>query len=161
MRGIFYNSRNPRNCGQERGVPPSRSAAAEEDEVSSLAVHFFMFLFYTFIFFSFLFIFPFFIFTFSFFSFFSSFFFIFSVFFLYSPRSPPSPLSSPKNIAFFLQNPSFHESFDIVLGAAPSGLEALRRLVRRWEPLSGEAQSSSATNLSSRAVQIARPSRST
>jgi len=29
------------------------------------------------------------------------------------------------------------ESFDIVLGAAPSGLEALRRLVRRWDPLSG------------------------
>ena len=30
------------------------------------------------------------------------------------------------------------ESFDIVLGAAPSGLEALRRLVRRWDPLSGK-----------------------
>ena len=29
------------------------------------------------------------------------------------------------------------ESFDIVLGAAPSGLEALRRLVRRWDPPSG------------------------
>ena len=29
------------------------------------------------------------------------------------------------------------ESFDIVLGSAPSGLEALRRLVRRWDPLSG------------------------
>ena len=29
------------------------------------------------------------------------------------------------------------ESFDIVLGVAPSGLEALRRLVRRWDPLSG------------------------
>lgn len=29
------------------------------------------------------------------------------------------------------------ESFDIVLGAAPSGLEALRRLIRRWDPLSG------------------------
>ena len=29
------------------------------------------------------------------------------------------------------------ESFDIVLGAAPSGLEALRRLVRRWDPLIG------------------------
>ena len=29
------------------------------------------------------------------------------------------------------------ESFDIVLGAAPSGLEALRRLVRRWVALSG------------------------
>ena len=29
------------------------------------------------------------------------------------------------------------ESFDVVLGAAPSGLEALRRLVRRWDPLSG------------------------
>ena len=29
------------------------------------------------------------------------------------------------------------ESFDIVLGAAPSGLEALRRLARRWDPLSG------------------------
>ena len=29
------------------------------------------------------------------------------------------------------------ESFDIGLGAAPSGLEALRRLVRRWDPLSG------------------------
>ena len=29
------------------------------------------------------------------------------------------------------------ESFDIVLGAAPNGLEALRRLVRRWDPLSG------------------------
>ena len=29
------------------------------------------------------------------------------------------------------------ESFDIVLGAALSGLEALRRLVRRWDPLSG------------------------
>ena len=28
-------------------------------------------------------------------------------------------------------------SFGIVLGAAPSGLEALRRLVRRWDPLSG------------------------
>ena len=28
------------------------------------------------------------------------------------------------------------ESFDMVLGAAPSGLEALRRLVRRWDPLS-------------------------
>jgi hypothetical protein len=29
------------------------------------------------------------------------------------------------------------ESFDIVLGAAPSGFEALRRLIRRWDPLSG------------------------
>ena len=29
------------------------------------------------------------------------------------------------------------ESIDIVLGAASSGLEALRRLVRRWDPLSG------------------------
>ena len=29
------------------------------------------------------------------------------------------------------------ESFDIVLGAARSGLEALRRLLRRWDPLSG------------------------
>ena len=29
------------------------------------------------------------------------------------------------------------ESFDVVLGAAPSGLKALRRLVRRWDPLSG------------------------
>ena len=29
------------------------------------------------------------------------------------------------------------ESFNIVPGAAPSGLEALRRLVRRWDPLSG------------------------
>ena len=29
------------------------------------------------------------------------------------------------------------ESFDIVLGAAPSGLEALRRSVRRWDPLRG------------------------
>ena len=29
------------------------------------------------------------------------------------------------------------ESFDIVLGAAPNGFEALRRLVRRWDPLSG------------------------
>ena len=29
------------------------------------------------------------------------------------------------------------ESFDKVLGAAPSGLEAPRRLVRRWGPLSG------------------------
>ena len=29
------------------------------------------------------------------------------------------------------------KSFNIVLGAAPSGLEALRRLVRRWDPLSG------------------------
>ena len=29
------------------------------------------------------------------------------------------------------------ESIDIVLGAAPSGLEALRRLVRRWDPLIG------------------------
>ena len=28
-------------------------------------------------------------------------------------------------------------SFDVVLGAAPSGLEALRRLVRRWDPPSG------------------------
>ena len=29
------------------------------------------------------------------------------------------------------------ESFDVVMGAAPHGLEALRRLVRRWDPLSG------------------------
>ena len=29
------------------------------------------------------------------------------------------------------------ESFDSVLGVAPSGLEALRRLVRRWDPPSG------------------------
>ena len=29
------------------------------------------------------------------------------------------------------------ESCDIVLGAVPSGLESLRRLVRRWDPLSG------------------------
>ena len=29
------------------------------------------------------------------------------------------------------------ETFDIVLGAAPSGLEAPRRVVRRWDPLSG------------------------
>ena len=29
------------------------------------------------------------------------------------------------------------ESFENVLGAAPSGLEALRRLVRRWDPVSG------------------------
>ena len=29
------------------------------------------------------------------------------------------------------------ESFDVVLGAAPSGLEALKRLVRRWDPLRG------------------------
>ena len=29
------------------------------------------------------------------------------------------------------------ECFDIVLGAAPSGLEALKLLVRRWVPLSG------------------------
>ena len=29
------------------------------------------------------------------------------------------------------------ESFDIVPGAAPSGLEVLRRLVRRWDLLSG------------------------
>ena len=29
------------------------------------------------------------------------------------------------------------ESFDIVLGAAPSGLESSRRLVRRRDPLSG------------------------
>ena len=29
------------------------------------------------------------------------------------------------------------ESFDIVLGAAPSGLEALRRFVRRGDPPSG------------------------
>ena len=29
------------------------------------------------------------------------------------------------------------ESFDIVFGAPPSGLEVLRRLVRRWDPLSG------------------------
>ena len=29
------------------------------------------------------------------------------------------------------------ESFDIVPGAAPSGLVVLRRLVRRWDPLSG------------------------
>ena len=29
------------------------------------------------------------------------------------------------------------ESFDIVLGAAPHGFEALRRLIRRWGPLSG------------------------
>ena len=28
------------------------------------------------------------------------------------------------------------ENFDIVLGAAPSGLEALRRLVPCWDPLS-------------------------
>ena len=30
------------------------------------------------------------------------------------------------------------ESFDIVHGAAPSGLEALRRVVPRWDPLSGK-----------------------
>ena len=30
-----------------------------------------------------------------------------------------------------------NESFDIVLGATPLGVEALRRLVRRWHPLSG------------------------
>ena len=30
------------------------------------------------------------------------------------------------------------ESFDIVLGAAPSGLEALRRSVRRWDLLNGQ-----------------------
>ena len=29
------------------------------------------------------------------------------------------------------------ESFDVVLGAAPPGLEALRRLVRLWDPLRG------------------------
>ena len=28
------------------------------------------------------------------------------------------------------------ERVDIVFGAAPSGLEALRRVVRRWDPLS-------------------------
>ena len=40
------------------------------------------------------------------------------------------------------------ESFDIVLGAA------LRRLVRRWDPLSGgRTQSAPATNLGSRSVQ--------
>ena len=39
-------------------------------------------------------------------------------------------------------------NFDIVLGAASSGLGALRRLVRRWDPPSGgKRRGSSATNL--------------
>ena len=52
-------------------------------------------------------------------------------------------------------------SFDIALGAAPSGLEALRRLVRRWDPLSGGHRRalSITTNLGSRSMQTARPSR--
>ncbi len=29
------------------------------------------------------------------------------------------------------------ESLDIVLGAAPSGFEAFRRVIRRWDPLIG------------------------
>ena len=37
------------------------------------------------------------------------------------------------------------ESFDVVLGAAPPGLEALRRLVRRWDPLSGGKRRARAT----------------
>ena len=47
------------------------------------------------------------------------------------------------------------ESFDIFLGAAPPGLEALRRSFRRWELLSGwrNAQSALATNPGSRSVQ--------
>ena len=48
------------------------------------------------------------------------------------------------------------ESFATVLGAAPSGVEVLRRLIRRWDPLSGdEAQSSITTNLGSRSIKIA------
>ena len=54
------------------------------------------------------------------------------------------------------------ESFDVVLGAAPSGLEALRRLVRRWDPLSGGTRRALLRqNLGSRSVQTARPSRRT
>ena len=50
------------------------------------------------------------------------------------------------------------EIFDVVFVAAPSGREALRRLVRRWDPLSGgKAQSAPATNLGSRSVQTTRP----
>ena len=46
------------------------------------------------------------------------------------------------------------ESFDIVLGAAPSGLEALRRLVRRWDPLSGgKRRALLRLNLGSRSMQ--------
>eukprot|EP00971_Amphidinium_carterae_P280628 5571028-Amphidinium_carterae.1 len=29
------------------------------------------------------------------------------------------------------------ESFDIVMGVGPRGVEALRRLIRRWDPASG------------------------
>ena len=34
-----------------------------------------------------------------------------------------------------------NERFDIVVGAAPSGPEASRRLIRRWDPLSGRERS--------------------
>ena len=36
-----------------------------------------------------------------------------------------------------LQSFTEGESFDIVLGATPHGVEALRRLIRRWDPASG------------------------
>eukprot|EP00974_Lingulodinium_polyedra_P122745 11184049-Lingulodinium_polyedra.AAC.1 len=36
-----------------------------------------------------------------------------------------------------LQTLTEGESFDIVLSAGPRGVEALRRLVRRWDPASG------------------------
>ena len=79
-RGKFDEQRQPM-AHRGEGFPPSRSAAAEEDEVSSLAVHFFMFpIFFCSIFsfytFSFLHFFLFFTFFFSFFSFHFSFLFL-------------------------------------------------------------------------------------
>ena len=52
------------------------------------------------------------------------------------------------------------ESFDIGLGVAPSGLEALRRLVRRWDPLSGGKRRALLRQILV-PVQTARPSRRT
>ena len=46
--------------------------------------------------------------------------------------------------------------YDVVLGAAPSGLEARRRVVRRGDPPSGGKRRPSATNYSSRAVPTTR-----
>ena len=50
------------------------------------------------------------------------------------------------------------ESFDFVAGTDPEGLEALRRLIRCWDPLSGgKTQGSLATASCSGSVQNVRP----
>ena len=75
------------------------------------------------------------------------------------PRA--SDFKAPKNkIALSALTES--ESFDIFVGAAPSLLEALRRLVRRWDPLSGGKRRAFLRQiLGSRSVQTARSSSGT